>query len=258
MTTASHRSGLGAIDVVILAGGLGTRLSAVLPDAPKVLAPVAGRPFLEHVLGWLSEQGARRVILALGSKAGAVLSYLKTQRFGALEIVPMVEPEPLGTAGAVGHVFQAIRNFPVMVMNGDTLVEADLEAFVASHVKTGARASILCACTSDAQRYGSVVIHKSGCVERFEEKKPGAASPSQMNGGWVNAGVYLFERGFAEDIAQLRRGSLERDVLQRMPALSLHAFTTSGRFLDIGTPESLAGAAAFLENGAAGAGRLAG
>src|SRR5437667_5285251 len=114
------------VDVVVLAGGLGTRLGAVLPELPKILAPIAGRPFLNHLLEWLIEQGARRVILALGSKAGAVLRYLGTQSFPPLEILTVVEPQPLGTAGAIGFSLPYLNGDLVIVMNGDTLVDADL------------------------------------------------------------------------------------------------------------------------------------
>src|SRR5260370_29754005 len=120
MMTAHHRSQLAGVDIVVLAGGLGTRLGTMLPGIPKVMAPVAGRPFLEHLLERLAEQGARRVILALGSRAAAVLSHLETRPFPSLEIVSVVEPEPLGTAGAIGYAWPVLQSSPTMVVNGDT------------------------------------------------------------------------------------------------------------------------------------------
>jgi NDP-sugar pyrophosphorylase family protein len=230
------------VDVVVLAGGLGTRLSSVLTETPKILAPIAGRPFLDHLLDWLVGQGARRVVLALGSRAGAVLRYLETHPFPSLEILTVVEPHPLGTAGAIGFALPCLGSDPVLVVNGDTLVNANLAEFVVSHRRDGATASVLCARVSDAQRYGSVEMDSAGRIVRFWEKNSTAAS------SWVNAGVYLFNRNILNAIAKTGRGSLERDFLEAMPPGAIHAFTSPGSFLDIGTPESFARAAAFLED----------
>src|SRR5262249_11955208 len=161
-------------------------LGAVLPELPKVLAPVGGRPFLDHLIEWLTRQRARRVILALGLKAAAVLSYLDAKSRDPLEIVRVVEPSPLGTAGAIGFAMPAIQSDPVRVMNGDTLVDADLDGFVASHRDARATASVLCTQVYDAQRYGSVEIDSSNRITRFVEKN------SHVRSRWVNAGVYLF------------------------------------------------------------------
>src|SRR4051812_23526585 len=90
------------VDVLVLAGGLATRLESVIDGVPKILAPVAGRPFLDHLLHWLAQQGAHRVLLALGYRAEPVLRYLDAHRFPSLEVLTVVEPRPLGTAGAIG------------------------------------------------------------------------------------------------------------------------------------------------------------
>ena len=223
------------IDITVLAGGLGTRLQKVLPDTPKILAPQRGQPFLEHLLRWLSSQGARRVLLALGYRAEGVLAYLESRSFTSLRVETIVEPEPLGTGGAVAFARAHLNSDPVMVVNGDTIVDADLNAFLASHQASGAEASILCAEVKNAGRYGRVEIDAASRVRRFEEKDPGSTGTH-----WINAGFYLFRRTVLDRIASLRKGSLEHDILEKMPPGSLHAFRTRGRFLDIGTPETLA------------------
>lgn len=227
---------------MVLAGGLGTRLGNLLPGVPKILAPIAGRPFLDYLLEWLAGQGASRVVLSLGHRAGPVMAYLETHRAPSLEVLTVVEPLPLGTAGAAAFALPWTASDPVMVMNGDTFVEADLSAFVTGYRKTKAAASVLCARVHDPQRYGRVEIDSGDRIARFEEKNSTRAAPS-----WVNAGVYLFDRAILEAIAKLKQGSLERDVLGAMPPGSIHAWRTEGKFLDIGTPESLAMAAAFFE-----------
>ena len=232
------------VDIVVLAGGLGTRVGSLLVDVPKIMAPVGGRPFLDYLLHWLIGQGAARVVLCLGFRAGTVLAYLETHSFPPLQVLTMVEPSPLGTAGALGFALPVLRSDPVIVMNGDTMLDADLSAFVASHRSAGTSASVLCARVNDPQRYGRVRINSSDRIARFEEKSNVSAEPC-----WANAGVYLFGRAALEQIAKLEHGSLERDVLEAMPPGSIHACRVPGSFLDIGTPESLAQASTLLEHG---------
>src|SRR5690242_20947345 len=105
---------LGEIQVAILAGGLGTRLRRVLPDLPKVLAPVNGKPFLEYLLEWLIRSGSRRVVLCLGYRSDEILTYLNSRSFAPLEILTIVEPEPLGTGGAVSHARGVLVSDPVI------------------------------------------------------------------------------------------------------------------------------------------------
>lgn len=233
--------GLANIDVAILAGGLGTRLSSVLPDTPKVMAPLGRRPFLDFLLEALTTQGARRIVLCLGVRAQSVIDYLKRCDYSPLEIHCSVEPQPLGTAGALAFALPQFRSNPVLVMNGDTWAEADLKAFVAAHAQAGAPASILCAEVADARRYGRVEVDANGRVTRFEEKSAGAASA-----GWVNAGVYLVDRSLLNQMSSERSQSLERDVFEALPPGTLYAHCGAASFLDIGTPESLAKADELL------------
>jgi mannose-1-phosphate guanylyltransferase len=168
-----------------------------------------------------------------------VLRYLETKEFPGLEVLASVESRPLGTAGAVGFARQWLQTDPVVVLNGDTMTALDLAPFAAEHRLSGAAASMACVRVPDPGRYGRVEIDGDGRVSSFREKAP-AASP-----GWINGGVYMFGRAMLDRLAALPGGSLERDVLARMPAGSIHAFRTEGGFLDIGTPRSLAAAGDF-------------
>ncbi len=225
--------GIADIDIAVLAGGLGTRLRDVLPETPKILAPVLGKAFLEHLLDRLIRQGARRVILCLGYRAGDVMAYLEARSFAPLEIWTVVEPKPLGTGGAIASARPLLNSDPVLVMNGDTLVDADLNAFLAGHRTSHAEASILCTEVEDSGRYGRLEIDAHDRVLRFVEKD------ANTGPAWINGGYYLFGRAALEAIATLSKGSLERDILQRMRPGTIHASRTHGRFLDIGTPETL-------------------
>lgn len=236
-----RRPGLKDIDVVILAGGLGTRLSTVLPDLPKVMAPVDGHPFLHHLLQWLASQGARRVVLSLGARSGTVTEFLGGRSYATLDVHTVIEPQPLGTAGAIAFARPSFHSDPVLIMNGDTLIDTDLSEFLSSHHASGADVSVLCIRMEDPSRFGRVDIDPQNRIARFEEKSAGAPP------GWVNAGAYVLTRAALESIAKIERGSLERDFLERMPPGSIHACRASGSFLDVGTPESLAQAADFLD-----------
>jgi len=225
--------GIADIDIAVLAGGQGTRLRGVLPETPKILAPILGKAFLEHLLDWLIRQGARRVILCLGYRGDDVVTYLKARSFAPLEIRTLVEPEPLGTGGAIALARSFLSSDPVLVINGDTILDADLNTFLAAHRTSRAEASILCPEVQDPRRYGRLEIDAHDRILRFVEK-------DATNGpAWVNGGYYLFGQATLEAIAKLSKGSLERDILQRMRPGTIHASRTHGRFLDIGTPETL-------------------
>jgi NDP-sugar pyrophosphorylase family protein len=231
---------LSELDIAVLAGGLGTRLQNVLQGAPKVLAPIGGHPFLYHLLNWLRQQSAVKVILCLGHQAQPVLDYLSRTDFRPLEIEHVIEPDPRGTAGAVAFARDRLKGDPALIMNGDTFVDADLAAFLESHAEHGAPASILCARVEDGSRYGRVELD-GDYINRFVEKDSGYTDPC-----WISAGVYLFNREVLDRIFEMRSGSLEHDVLEAMPPGSIHAVKSPGRFVDIGTPESLAQASEIL------------
>jgi mannose-1-phosphate guanylyltransferase len=237
---------LSHIDVAILAGGLGTRLAGAVPGLPKVLAPVAGRPFVEHLLDWLERHGARRAVFLLGHRADQVRSHLAAWPRARLDIAYSVESAPLGTGGALGHARGLLASDPVLVVNGDTFVDADLASLVAAHTRARVPATMLCVTVPDAGRYGRVEI-ADGRVRAFREKDPAFAGPAA-----INAGVYLVARSLLATIPPDTPLSLERDVFEKMTPGTLGAWLDPGaRFVDIGTPASWAGAAAIVGGGPA-------
>jgi NDP-sugar pyrophosphorylase family protein len=238
----SARRCLEAIDTLVLAGGLGTRLHPVLGDVPKVLAPIADRPFLAYLLEWLKSFGARRVVLALGHRADAVMEYLHTIPSTPASIVTVIEPKPLGTAGAIRFARSELHTDPVLVVNGDTLAGGDLCALVRQHERAGACATVLCAQVDDGSRYGRVIPDREGRIQRFVEK-----DASHRGAALINAGVHLMSAAFLDAIASGQAASLERDVFEKLPAGSLAALPGHFSFIDIGTPESYASAASALQ-----------
>jgi NDP-sugar pyrophosphorylase family protein len=233
---------LAAIDVLVLAGGLGTRIRPVLGDVPKLLAMVGGRTYLEHLLDWLVGFGARRVILGLGHLSEAVTEFLQAHPRSDLELSYVVEPRPLGTAGAIRLARRELHSDPVLVINGDSLADVDLCGMVASHQDGRPGGTILCAEVADAGRYGRVVVDRAGSIQGFVEK-----DPAFEGAALVNAGIYLLSATLLDQIEAGQAVSLERDVFERLPPGSLRAFTACRDFIDIGTPESLARAATMFE-----------
>ena len=227
------------IPALILAGGMGTRRRGVLPDTPKVLAPVAGRPFLAHLLDWLVDGGVRDVILCTGYRAEQL-----THEFGAryrdMYLYYSWEPQPLGTGGALRRALGLTHAETVLALNSDCFVSCDLAAFLGWHQAHGFAGSLVLAEVEDASRFGTVRVHESGAIASFEEKR-GRAEP-----GWINGGVYLLSRRLLESMPEGQPVSIEREGFPAWLSSGLGGYQSSGAFLDIGTPESLARAEAFL------------
>jgi len=229
----------------VIAGGLGSRIGPVLGDIPKLLAPISDRPYLAHLLDWLRRFGATRVVLGLGHQAQAVIDYLDLNKgvHKDLTVVTVTEPRPLGTAGAIRFARRQLRTDPVLIMNGDSFAEADLCEFVEHHQAVNAKATLLCAEVDDADRYGRVELDRNGRIRGFIEKDPHFHGSSL-----VSAGVYLFSAALLDEIAAGDASSLEHEVFACAPAGSLDAFARRFRFIDIGTPESLALAEYVISN----------
>jgi mannose-1-phosphate guanylyltransferase len=232
---------LGSVEVVVLAGGLGSRLAGVLGDVPKILAPVEGAPYIRFLLDWLARCGARRVVFCLGHLADKVDDWLAHNSTAPLNVDTVVEPVPAGTAGALRFARPKLHGETVMVMNGDSFVDGDLEAFLADFRETNAAASVMCVEVPDISRFGRVAVNSAGYIEHFAEKDPGVTGP-----GLINAGVYLFTKLCLDSIMTSDAESLEREVFATAEPGSIRCFPVQGAFHDIGTPESLAAAAAIL------------
>jgi NDP-sugar pyrophosphorylase family protein len=229
------RDCLRSVDIYILAGGLGTRIRPVLGDVPKLLAPIRRRTYLDYLLDWLRQFGARRIVLGLGHAADAIKNHLAAHPPPNLTIVTVVEPRPLGTAGAIRFARAQFHTDPVLVLNGDTFADADLCKFLISHRQAGARGTMLCTKVLNSGRYGRVLIDENGLINGYVEK-----DPTWSDEGIINAGIYLFSAALLDDIAAGGGPSLENDVFSRLKPGSLAAFTECANFVDIGTPESFA------------------
>jgi D-glycero-alpha-D-manno-heptose 1-phosphate guanylyltransferase len=233
---------LNQVTAVILAGGLGTRIKHLLPNLPKPMAPVAGRPFLEWVTRYLANQGIKQIVISTGYLSEVVERHFQTQPIPGVNIRCVAEPEPLGTAGGFLFAIKSAGDAPRawLVLNGDSLVFADLRAATTRLADASVSGVIVGRTVPDASRYGTLAIGSGGELLRFEEKRPGR--------GVINSGVYLLRHSLVAEFPKQTPLSLERDVF---PALikndrRLQTVVTDAPFLDIGTPESLPQAGKFI------------
>ena len=222
----------------ILAGGLGTRLRPAVADRPKPLARVADRPFISFLLDQLEAAGARDAVLLTGHRAEQVRDELG-ERHGSMLLRYSREGEPRGTAGAVRLALPMIDADTLLLLNGDSFCDADLDAFARFH--TPGQCSLLLARVEDGERFGQVNADEEGTVHGFAEKG------TSCGPAWVNAGVYLLPRSLVRMIPPDRPVSLEREVFPRLARDGeLRGYRQGAAFLDIGTPESYARAEAFV------------
>ena len=215
-------------EAIILAGGFGRRLSKVVPDLPKPMAPVSGKPFLEIILHWLSVNGFSRVILSLGFMADKISGYFGSS-FKGLELTYVVEDEPLGTGGAVRLAMTRCTQDHIFVLNGDTFLDFE-SSLIDSCWHARKNPIIVAREVPDISRYGSLFI-ADGLVKGFNEK---GASGS----GLINAGCYVLNHKELDMFPLGIPFSLEADFFTSMVKLiDVDVFITKGQFIDIGIPE---------------------
>jgi D-glycero-alpha-D-manno-heptose 1-phosphate guanylyltransferase len=218
---------------VILVGGLGSRLGDLTRETPKPMLPVAGRPFLDHLLAKASRHGFTRVLLLAGHGASVIEQHLARSELSGwtgLDIAVAVEPTLLGTGGALTHARSRLDD-AFLLVNGDTWFDFDwrvLADWDAYPVSMALRA------VAPADRYETVVLD-AGKVVRMLPRDP------RLGPGLINGGVIRLTR----DVVPMAAGvsSLERDLLPALCAADqVGGRIFDGDFIDIGVPESLAAA----------------
>jgi len=217
-------------EAIILAGGFGTRLRDAIPDRPKCMAPVNGRPFLFYVINYLRSQGIEKFIFSLGYKHEIIEAYLNAE-FPTLDFQCLIEKEPLGTGGAILASCYKTSEQTVLVLNGDTIFKVDLEKAFANHVKHDSDCTLLLKPMDDFDRYGVVELNEDDSIKSFKEKK-------FYKNGLINGGVYILntEQFLAEELPG--KFSFEKDYLEKYFATRrIYGSVQDEYFIDIGIPE---------------------
>lgn len=227
------------LTAVILAGGLGTRLRAVIADRPKVLAEIAGRPFIYYLLDQLAEKGITKVILCtgyLGEQIREELGYT----YRRMNLLFSQENEPKGTAGSLRLALPLITTQSALIMNGDSYCGLDFQDFWKFHAENNHNVTIALTHVDDTSRYGYVDFDDKGRIRKFVEKKEAAGA------GWVSAGIYLISSNLISTIPTGKPVSIEKETFPLWVDSGLYAYCSDAEFIDIGTPESYALANAFF------------
>jgi len=220
------------MEVIVLAGGRGTRLEGILSGRPKPMADIAGRPFLEYLLDLLLEQGVQRVILSVGYLAQVIQEHFGVAYKG-IRISYAIEASPLGTGGAICNALKSATEDDVFVINGDTFMELNYGAMMAEHEATHASLTIAVRRVPDVSRYGAISTDEHGLIHGFGEKRLTGA-------GLINSGVYLLHKVLFESFALSDRFSMETDFVgTHLAELRPLAFQSDGYFIDIGIPSDL-------------------
>ena len=223
------------MEVIILAGGLGTRLRSVVSELPKCMAPLAGKPFLWYLLEQLRGYDVERVILSVGYLREAVQEWVREHAAEyPFEFRFAVEEEPLGTGGGIRLAASMAEGDELVVMNGDTFFDVRLDALTQARRSAGAPIALALKPMRDFDRYGTVELGADGIIRAFREKQYCAE-------GLINGGVYALDRssGIFDGLPQ--KFSFETAVLE--PECSrgrLCGLVQDGFFIDIGIPEDYA------------------
>jgi len=220
----------GTDEAIILAGGFGTRLSSVVADVPKPMAPVAGRAFLYYLLDALGRQGVGRVILAVHHLADVIEAI--GPRYRGMRLEYLREETPLGTGGAIRQALARIEGPDALVLNGDTYLEIDYQAVLRRRRESAADLVLAVRPVADGARYSLVDTDADGRVTGF--LPTGAAGRA----GLIGAGVYALRRGMFETFDLPAAFSFETDLLARLTGnLRVQTYRCDGYFIDIGVPE---------------------
>src|SRR3954462_412823 len=220
---------------ILLAGGKGTRLRPLTIHTPKPIVPIFERPFLHYQLDLLKRvPEIDEVILSLNCQPRRIEEPLGAGRAAALAIRYVVEPAPLGTAGAVRYAGESLHE-SVVVFNGDVLTNVDLNAVLALHRERKAKATIVLTPVDNPTAYGLVETAADGNIQRFLENP----NPDEITCDTINAGIYVLEPDTFDRIPRDTPWSIERSFFPSL--IERHetfvAYVEPGYWIDIGTPE---------------------
>ena len=217
-------------EAIILAGGLGTRLRSAVPDLPKCMAPVNGKPFVGYVIDYLQKQGVEKFILSLGYMSEAIIYYINKD-YPTLQVQFVIEKEPLGTGGAIYLSCTKATEQNVFVTNGDTMFDANLTSLLERHLTTNADCSLSLKPMTNFDRYGVVTLKEDYSIESFKEKQ-------YYESGLINGGLYVLNvtNFLAESFPE--KFSFEKDYMEALyKQRKMTGLVQEAYFIDIGIPQ---------------------
>ncbi len=219
---------------IMLVGGMGTRLQPLTLLYPKPMMPIANLPLLQHTISHLKRNGIEDIILSTLHHSEVFEGYFGDGKSFGVNIMYVVEKEPLGTCGAVKNVEDQLKE-TFVVLNGDVVTSVDVKRMVDFHKRHKAVGTIYLSPVEDPTIYGLVLITGDGVVEDFLEKP----SWDQVTTNLINAGIYVLEPEVLKMVPKNENYSFERGLFPRLlkEGKLLYGFPSSAYWLDIGTPE---------------------
>lgn len=222
-------------EAIILAGGMGTRLRSVVSDVPKCMAMVSDKPFIFYLIEFLKKNGIGHFIFSIGYLYEAIEKYLSSN-YKELNYSISLETEPLGTGGAIKLATTKTSGRNVLVCNGDTFYNIDINRLSEFHLQKDAGCSLVLKRMKDFDRYGVVELNDNSSIKSFKEKQ-------FYKQGLINGGVYALntEEFLQEPLPE--KFSFEKDYLEKKVRTSNHhifGIEQNGYFIDIGIPEDYA------------------
>lgn len=219
-------------EAIILAGGFGTRLQAVVSDLPKPMAPINNEPFLNYVFDYLLHYKIEHVVLSTGYLADKISDYYKNEYRG-IKISYTKEETPLGTGGGIRLAMTKCYTSDVLVLNGDSFFYVNITDHFNNHISKQADCSLALRKVFNASRYGTILLGIGNAIETFKEKN------NIEQTGLINGGVYILNRKlYLSKTNEAVPFSIEKDFYEsRINELHIFGFEYDGYFIDIGIPE---------------------
>lgn len=219
-------------EAIILAGGFGTRLQSVISDVPKPMAPINNEPFLNYVFTYLKHYRIEHVVLSTGYLSEKIIDYYK-DKFKGIKITYAKEETPLGTGGGIRFALEKCNTNDVLVLNGDSFFDVDINKHYKNHVFKQADCTLALRKVDNAARYGTIILGNLHSIKNFKEKD----NIEQI--GLINGGVYILNKNtYLKNTTANSSFSIEKDFYEKkITELEMFGFEYEGYFIDIGIPE---------------------
>jgi NDP-sugar pyrophosphorylase family protein len=233
---------------IILAGGQGTRLRPLTLHTPKPVVPIFDRPFLRYQIDLLRQvPEIDEIVLSLNYRPEAIEQVFGDGSALGIRLRYAVEPEPLGTGGAIRFAAGQASDDAIVVFNGDVFTAVDLPAVIALHRQRRAQATIVLTPVENPAAYGLVETDREGNIQDFIEKP----DPDEIRCDTINAGIYVLEPGTLDRIPPGISFSIERGYFPSLvrDKARFVAYIYRGYWIDIGTSEKYVQAHRDIMNG---------
>jgi NDP-sugar pyrophosphorylase family protein len=234
-----------SLQALILAGGIGSRLGALVEHSPKPFLSVGGNPFLQKIVERLINQGITDVIFCLGYKPTKIMDFFGDGSKWEMRFSYVLEENLMGTGGAIRGALHLIDGPDILVLNGDSFCYFDVYGIMKRHVESQSKATLTLLTVEEPDRFGLVEFNDKNEIVSFVEK-----DETNRVTSFINAGVYVLSKQLIIDINPSKPISLEKEIFTSYLNDPMYSFVLNdNRFIDIGTPESLAVAERFFEKG---------